>query len=309
MKYLPFLNGKYTTAPGLTPLLKGASESDKLVFQIDEHYAAYLDNKRACRHENINKYYIENRLKSETIKLVNLYLVRQFCKEYPSVFQLDEEKKKLFNTTTKEELKWLDDWITIDQSHYKSLFDALCSQVQEDLAIVQMDKTTTTEYLAAIHLCSPNHWSPAEKIGKPFARIHDPVPGLERVVQNYWKMFESIISTGGPYTRFAWGVSTDMRLNHHPEPPPAVDAATWHGRSVNNSDYKFYIRTERQNLVGFPEAEAFLFTIRTYFYDIDTLTTEEKKALVSALESMSPEARQYKGLSTTMHQVISRLMR
>lgn len=309
MKYLPFLSGKYTTAPGLTPLSKASYEADKLVFQIDDNYDVYLYNKRACRQENINKYYIEDRLRSDTIKKVNRYLVKQLSTEHPSLFQVDKENRILLNAATKEEIRWQDDWVTSDSKPYKSLFDALCSQVQEDVAIVQMDKTSAAEYLAAIHLCSPNHWSPAEKIGKPFARIHEPVPGLERVVQNYWKMFESIVSTGGPYTRFAWGIATDTRLNHHPEPPPDVDAAIWHGRSVNSDNQKFYIRTERQNLVGFPETEAFLFTIRTYFYDIDTLTIEEKKALVSALESMSPEARQYKGLSNTMEQVISKLMR
>ena len=45
MKYLPFLNGIYSTAPGLIPVAKQEVEEDKLIFQIDDLYNDYLKNK------------------------------------------------------------------------------------------------------------------------------------------------------------------------------------------------------------------------------------------------------------------------
>jgi dimethylamine monooxygenase subunit A len=203
------------------------------------------------------------------------------------------------------------------------LFDALCCQVQEDVAVVQMREGEHRDFLTAIHLCSPNHWSPAEKIGNAFHKIHEPVPNMERVTQHYSKMLSNIVATKGPYTRFAWGIATDNRLNHHPEPPSGVDSNKWHGRQHETDEQPYYVRTERQNLVGFPEINAFMFTIRTYFYPIETLSQDEKKALVSALNSMqdekkalvsalnsmSPEALVYKGLTNNVDLLKERLQR
>ena len=101
----------------------------------------------------------------------------------------------------------------------------------------------------------------------------------------------------GPYFRFAWGISTDTRLNHHPVPPKGLDSVDWQGRRVGGGDGKFYLRVERQTISGLPACNAFLFTIRTYFYPIEELTGSEKNALLAALESMSPQSLEYKGLT------------
>ncbi len=77
-----------------------------------------------------------------------------------------------------------------------------------------------------------------------------------------------------PFTRFAWGISTDDRLNHHPEPPVGYDPEEWRGRKFSD---QFFVRVERQNLIGLKEVDAFIFTIRTYFYDVEALNSEEKK--------------------------------
>ncbi|MEH2315065.1 MAG: heme-dependent oxidative N-demethylase subunit alpha family protein [Nostoc sp.] len=36
-------------------------------------------------------------------------------------------------------------------------------------------------WLSAVHLCYPNHWSAEEKIGKDFATIHALVAGMEKI--------------------------------------------------------------------------------------------------------------------------------
>jgi hypothetical protein len=262
---------------------------------VDDLYYEYIHNKRACRNEFMHKYYCQSRLSPETAVAINHYLVDQLVEEHPGLFVFESfpEHYCLTNKNTKEHLEWEEDWLTVRGNTYLSLFDALCSQIQEDLAICQIDGDK--DWVAAIHLCAPNHWAAAEKAGMPFDIVHAPVPGMEKTMKHYFKMLWNITQKG-PYTRFAWGISSDNRLNHHPEAPPGIDHDYWYGRKANEKVAKLYIRVERQNLIGFPLVNAFLFTIRTYFYEVDECSREEKLALLQAIESMSPESLRYKGL-------------
>jgi hypothetical protein len=308
MKYLPFLDGKYSTAPALVALAKTADLNDQIIFQIDGEYSHYLDNKRACRKEDASKYFCEGDLRMETAAPVNWYIANQLVKEHPAIFTLTEETGKrylLLNSKTQETIRWQEDWVAVENEHYLSLFDALCSQVQEDAAICQLHGEK--DWLAAIHLSSCNHWAPSEKIGKPFYSVHGIVPGMEKLNQNYFKMLLTSVNKG-PYTRFAWGISTDTRLNHHPVPPPGVDPVYWQGRRVEDDNSKIYVRVEKQNIVGFPEQNAFFFTIRTFFYDIEELAPDEKTALFKAVEGMSAQSLAYKGLTDKVEILRKRLL-
>jgi hypothetical protein len=296
MRYLPFLNGQYSTAPGLTTMAKAEDARDRQVFQLDDRYGTFLENKADCRQEDIHKYYLESGAIRDTLASVNRYIVRRLTAEYPGIFILNllNDRYTLDNVRTGETIEWHEDWVMIQHDVYVSLFDALSCQVQEDLAICQL--AGDRDWLAAIHLCAPNHWSPAEKIGRPFSAVHSVVPGMEKLNQAYFKMLETAVQKG-PYFRFAWGISTDTRLNHHPVSPKGLDSVDWQGRRVGGGDGKFYLRVERQTISGLPACNAFLFTIRTYFYPIEELTGSEKNALLAALESMSPQSLEYKGLT------------
>ena len=99
----------------------------------------------------------------------------------------------------------------------------------EDVVICQL--APEQDWLAAIHLCAPNHWAAHDKIGKPFNVVHGNIPGMEKINQHYFKMLELLVQKG-PFTRFAWGLATDNRLNHHPEPPLGFDPILWQGRQI-----------------------------------------------------------------------------
>ena len=90
--------------------------------------------------------------------------------------------------------------------------------------------------------------------------------------------------------RFAWGVTFDDRLEHHPALPRTPFDA---------SSPRAFLRVERQTIWGFPARSAALFTIRTYLYDCDRLRRDAttRQPLISALQSMSPASRAYKGLA------------
>src|SRR5579871_4698066 len=307
MKYLPFLNGKYSTAPGLLPMEKATSSFDKLIFQIDEHYDEYISNKNKCRKENIRKYYCEKDAVAETQVSVNHYIVNQLLKEYPEDFSLIENNRHYIftNHTLKEEIKWNKDWINVESNHYLSLFDALCCQAQEDFAVCQF--AGESDCMSSIHLCAPNHWAAEDKIRRTFDVVHAPVPGMEKTLSNYSKMLQVIIQKG-PFTRFAWGISTDKRLNHHPVAPKNISDEEWYGRKLGETK-NIFIRTERQNLIGFPDVNAFLFTIRTYFYNVNSFTYEEKNALYDAVVSMSQASLEYKGLTGKVEVIKNILLR
>ena len=141
MKYLPFLDGNYSIAPGLVPMQKALSPLDTLVFQIDACYDEYLANKLVCREENVYKYFCDDRLLPSTAALINKYMAQQLTTDYPAVFELqhDDENFSFINHKAGEVLQWGNDWITVKGDGYISLFDALCCQAQEDFAICQVD--------------------------------------------------------------------------------------------------------------------------------------------------------------------------
>jgi len=288
MRYLPFLDGKYVVTPGLNAMTK-ADDCEQFVFQLDDQYEGFMDNKRSCREEDVNKYYVEENFNAGTAVAVNQFFVNRLF-----VFTFEGGQFSLLNKRKQERLTWAADWRSCEQPRWQSLFEGLCHQVQEDIAICQLEGER--DWLAAIHLSAPNHWAPADKIGRPFGMVHGPVAGMEKLNQSYFKMLLTAVQKG-PFFRFAWGLATDTRLNHHPLAPSGVDQAFWQGRQVAvASSEDIWVRVERQTISGLPECNAFFFTIRTYFYPIDSLSAEEKKALLTAVEGMSAESLVYKGL-------------
>jgi hypothetical protein len=93
--------------------------------------------------------------------------------------------------------------------------------------------------------------------------------------------------------RFAWGITTDAHLNHHPE--GSADAPT--RVSFDSARPAAFVRVERQTMWGFPRVGAALFTIRTHLLDCRELARAERADLAAAVESMTPESLAYKGLA------------
>ncbi len=303
LHYLPFLKGKYSVNPGLK-LLEKAEELDKLVFQLDNEFEYFRKNKEACRTENIHKYYCKERLNPELEKAVNLYLIQQFCAEHPEFFINTEhgDRAILQCLHTGEMIQYNEEGELLGDSSYLDLFDALNCQVQEDIAVWQLAEDD--DWLAAAHICAPSHWSAGEKVGKNFDFVHEVVPGMEKIRRHYMGMLENVVSKG-PYTRFGWGVSADIKLNHHPEPAPGYTPEMWAGRKFDPEFPMLFIRTERQCLAGIPEHNAFVFTIRTYFSDVSKMDEPTLLALKSALLSMSAETLVYKGLDDKREEIIA----
>ena len=304
--YFPFEKGRYSTAPGLHKLGHdfGNAEVDRKIFQLDTEWHAYRSNKEACREENLEKYVCAQKEKPESLKTVCDFIVARLLKEYPAFFTLTREDgvNIFYNRISGERLRFGDDGHLSTPRQYRNLLDALAMQLQEDLAIWQMGGDH--DWMSNIHLCAPNHWDPAAKVGKSFSEVHLPVAGMESMRARYQPMLRSFLR-GGTYVRFAWGLSTDKRLNHHPEAPADHDPLDWEGRAFDPAKPKLYVRTERQTLTGFPHIQAVLFSIRTYFESVSGLNMEQKKHLKVALDSMSEESIHYKGLHRSLTGILN----
>ncbi|MEP1059329.1 DUF3445 domain-containing protein [Stenomitos frigidus AS-A4] len=187
---------------------------------------------------------------------------------------------------------------------YVSTLDALASQLQDDITVVS--RSNDDHWMSAIHLCYPNHWSAEAKIGRDFATVHAPVAGMTAMNQRGKAIVQTMI-TRKPSVRFAWGLSTDTRLNHHPVPPAGVAIDTWQGRAFKPQQPQLYLRIERQVVWGFPDCDAALFTIRTYFRDCHVIKQDPRlnASLVSALQSMPPNSLLYKGLDASREEIVT----
>lgn len=307
--YFPLAKGRYEVKPGLMRLGTdfGNGVADRQVFQIDDGFGKYRNCKLVARAERLSKYYQTHRLTPEVMGAVAELMVDRLVQEHPQYFEVKPSGGgQVFHSHLTQETLYLDQSWQLRQVEgssttpaYESILDALALQMQEDWAIVCCSSETSgeTNWLGAIHLCFPNYWSAEEKIGRTFAVVHAPVAGMERINRRSEAIVHTLI-TQKPMVRFAWGLSTDTRLNHHPEPPVGIGVEAWQGRRFDRDNARLYLRIERQVIWGLPQHKAALFTIRTYFRDCSDIKQHPtlRIQLCSAIESMTPESLIYKGL-------------
>ena len=300
--YFPPVKGKYEVKPGLASLTTdfGNGNFDRHVFQLDNQFHRYRNNKITARNESLEKYICLNN--GRDLSPVTDFIIKTLVREHPDYFLYDVEKNQLDCTLTNEILAFNQNHqLDNNKSYYQNkipyinAFDALAMQVQEDMAIMEIDNTGQGNIIA-LHLCAPNHWAAQDKIGKDFVMTHQPVPGIERINHRANEINLACLNKG-PFVRFAWGLSTDHFLNHHPRAPAGIEPPQWSGRKFDPESPVLFMRTERQTIQGFQAEGLLLFTIRTYFYAVDELAREYQKALLNALHSMTEATLQYKGLA------------
>ena len=189
--------------------------------------------------------------------------------------------------------------------NYISTLDALAAQIQSDIVVISRNENSDN-WMSAIHLCYPNHWAAEEKIGKDFATVHLPVAGIEKINQRAKAIVNTMIARK-PMVRFAWGLSTDTCLNHHPQAPNNITSKEWLGRKFDRENPRLFLRIERQVMWGLPEYDAAIFTIRTYFRDCQVIKkdAELNNQLISAIQSMTPESLVYKGLVESKQDILA----
>ncbi len=309
--YVPFAEGRYDVRPGLFRFGHdfGNGAADRQVCQLDLTFCKYRDEKQRARGEQLHKYYLTDRLGPETATCVMQFLVEALVRDHPGWFAVERcgERSALRCALSRDSLCFDRDWrldgvaSEIDaQPHYFDALDALACQVQEDLAVVQIDRNT--HRAAALHVCFPSAWSPAEKIGLNFAAIHEPVPHAEGMNRRGAELARTMVGAKDGLVRFVWGITTDPRLNHHPQ--------AWQSAPFDPARPSALLRVERQTILGFPDVAASLFLIRTYLTDCRQIKKDHlmRDQLCAAISSMSHASLVYKGLDNDRDALLDWLM-
>jgi hypothetical protein len=281
--YFPLRHGRYDVAPGLTKFGKalGGQDADAHVFQIDRTFDLFRAAKLASRSQRFDRYVRAYDLSDDVARDVGSFIARRLAAEHPDRFTLHGagDAAQLRSALTGDD-------VSLDRG--AATLDALACQVQEDLAIVRT--APGRHWLSYAHVCLPNGWAPAEKIGRSFAAVHEPVAGMADMNRRGDEFVNVMVRATEGLVRFAWGVTFDDRLNHHPDEPHTV---------FDPNAPRAFLRVERQTMWGFPHVGAALFTIRAYLYDFADLRRDPatREPLVNALRTMPPASQVYKGIA------------
>ncbi len=314
-RYFPITRGRYETAANLSLLSRdfGYGARDAQAIQLDSEFPVYRAGKLAARAESLPKYVGEDGFAPEVQSAVARLLIQRLTAEHAAHFTYDTDARSLDCRLTGERLHFAEDLALtrVDgaggvEPAYASAFDALCCQIQEDVAVVHL--TEQGDRVCAVHVCAPSGWRPREKLGLSFPAVHAPVAGIEAVSRTSPQMMRGAVDKG-PFVRFGWGIAGDARLNRHPDPPPGIAPDVWNVPAFNAAcpESPFVLRVERQVLWGLPEVRAFVFFIRVYTIPGSEVRTNEewREQLASALRTMPEDSARYKGLEESRDALIS----
>ena len=177
--------------------------------------------------------------------------------------------------------------------------DRAARLVAEDLLLlapspkaVADDTTAVKWHLVAASLCFPAHWVLAEKMGKPLAAIHAPVPHYDERLAGPVDRFFNKMTVGPISARMNWSlqIGTDLFTPHR---------AQKHAAAGDLDNNQLCLRLENQTLRKLQQTGFVLFTIRTHIEPVSRWkhTPDAIEDLAKMLKDMSSESQSYKGAS------------
>ena len=158
--------------------------------------------------------------------------------------------------------------------------------VQEDMCLIQ-----DAVFTAGV-VCFPSRWRLRDKIGKPLAEVHGPVPVYAERLANPVDRFMHHLKPDRIAMRFNWSVLDDPELFQ--------PAGKWRSDrndaiTAENAGDTLFVRVERQTLRLLPVSGAILFGIRVHVYPLWRFAASA--ARVAAAVRALPEAiARYKSL-------------
>lgn len=274
--YFPFMHGVYDVKAGITALGKdfGNGELDAKVFQRDEQFDCYHAEKLAAA-KHPERHMLRHGLSGTTEQAIARWMAERIETDCPG-----------------QSASLAGESLTLDRL-------AMC--VQEDFAVLQIDEQGDN-FLSYLNICMPSGWPPEEKIGRPFDQVHAPVPHIDPISAKQHSIARLMVNATRGAVRFAWTITDDAALNHHPKRDRSVPYAT---PLPDHPAGEPLLRVERQVIWGFPEHQAALFTIRTYLYPFECLGLAARQALVQAVAGMSEASLVYKNMDRSL--ILSRL--
>jgi hypothetical protein len=165
--------------------------------------------------------------------------------------------------------------------------------VQEDLCLIQ-NREQGPVFTAAT-LCFPSRWRLLDKIGKPLAVVHGPVPRYSDRLQGPVDRFMRHLKPGHIVSRLNWSLLDDPTL-FQPGGKWRVEASEDITRE--NAGSRVYLRVERQTLRRLPATDAVLFGIRVHVYPLNQIIDRPERAgaLIGAIDALPADIQHYKSL-------------
>ena len=277
--YLPFEAGEFRMSMNLT------AAPDSEWFELDAHYLDEMRQRRELLAQRYDEVFAalpdSDDARAEALEMVVANLVRY----HSSWFDLDGAW--LQNRLTGE--TWS---LTLPQCDPLELAGRL---VQEDLCLVQ-DAVEGPRFTAAV-LCFPSRWRLHEKLGRPLAAVHGPVPLFAERLARPVDRFMRHVKPGHIAQRLNWSVMDD----------PALFQTGGHWRGGTNpaitemnAGESLNLRVERQTLRRLPRSDAVLFGIRVHVYKLAQAIATPALAvrLAGAIRALPAEINGYKSLGT-----------
>jgi len=301
----PYLSGQYSIPPtqmSIRPEVPSElAMDDKNVFQFSiDDYPKYVKNYDELCGKGLEDYYGTTSDFDRLSKRVTEFCVKTLVQEYPEHFDLikGEDGFTFVCYPAKKQISLKKNYSI--KPDYLNILGELAPLLQEDMAVVRVQPSGTQEIIGT-HITAPNYWRPASVLEKNINEIHGPVPDLPRIGQQW---LQKLAEKNNRMVQFQWGITTDDRLNHLPDPPNWYTGtdAEWTGRTFNVADPKLFVRVERQTFIGL--GSGFLFLIRTYFHDCKAMTQTERNTLAEAIDGMDEATRLYKGLEDSQNEAI-----
>ncbi|HZT52481.1 MAG TPA: DUF3445 domain-containing protein [Stellaceae bacterium] len=264
--YLPFEGGRFRLAMGLMPL------APRDWFEIDGNLARDLAAKRALLETRRAAVFAAlPEAEAPAVELLAL-AAAHLPQHHPVIFHRDGEL--LANAATGE--RWN---VARPPLHPLDLCGRL---VQEDFCLLQA--ADGAYRLVGATLCAPSRWRLAEKIGRPLAAIHAPVPGYAERLERPVDRFFAHLRPGRPVWRLNWTI-VDHPAAFQPERLPATAPIT-----AATAGTHLWLRVERQTLRRLTETGAVVFTIRTHITRLDRALDAAAAATLAALVRHAPAA-------------------
>jgi len=265
LDYFPLYNGLQESSMGLNKLY----DEDKTFLINEDNFHIFRRSKELCREYNIEKFY---KTLDENNSEVLLYIVETLAKEYPQYFtwEFDEDWGGTLSCELTNEV------ITVNKDleliNYESdlsisfvdTYDAVAMQIPEDIVIQKVDSDFTKDWASVTHLCHCNGWTAEWAIGQSFDYIHRDVPRINEIIPDAMKMMKGIVNSQNRFERVAAiALKESPILNRH------FDFENEWNIHFDLNDPLLHIRVERQTIRGFRKFGGYLFTIRTFTYDVD----------------------------------------
>jgi len=276
MRYRPFLDGPWRLAMGLKAL------DLREWIEVDEHFAGQLAERRRLldqRREAVLGALPESAAgQAEVLELLLDHLPERFPEHYRRA------NGELANLVTGERFE-LAAW-------REAPLELAGRLVQEDLCLLQ--RGGSAYRLVAGVLCFPSHWRLADKLGRPLAVIHEPVPGFADGLAVTVDRFFANLQVARPVWRVNWSLVDTPQLFLPPEHRALRKAI-----GPERAGEQLWLRVERQTLRRLPRSGDVLFGIRTHLAPLAAVIDgpAAARALAGRVREMPPGMAAYKGIA------------